>query len=157
MAQMGVGGIDSWTKLAYPMDAYRLSGNEPHAYKVRLLPVARGAVKPATPGPRDWNDPATGYRVVRLSEEAGSTSFYFHQNAYTATGDKIVIEVPDGLATVDLNTRASPIAGQAVVAPKSRQVLLCEGRHRLRNAPGYESDARRGEGRAPAIPVQASR
>ena len=69
MAQMGVGGIDSWTRLAYPMDAYRISGNEPHAYKVRLLPVARGPAAPAVP-PREWIDPATGFRIVRLSEEA---------------------------------------------------------------------------------------
>ena len=49
LAQMGVGGIDSWTRLAYPMDAYRIDGDEPHAYRVRLLPVARGASTPATP------------------------------------------------------------------------------------------------------------
>lgn len=41
MTQMGVGGIDSWTKLAYPMEAYRLSGSEPRSYRVRLRPVAR--------------------------------------------------------------------------------------------------------------------
>ena len=127
MAQMGVGGIDSWTRLAYPMDAYRISGTDPHACKVRLLPVARGPEKPAVP-PRDWIDPATGFHIVRLSEEAGSQSFYFHQNAYTATGDKMVIEVPDGLATVNLNTRVverivSGRAGQSVVGRKSRQVF----------------------------------
>jgi hypothetical protein len=83
MAQMGVGGIDSWTRLAYPMDAYRISGSEPHAYTVRLLPVARGPAAPATP-PREWIDPATGFRIVRLSDERGSESLYFHQNAYTA-------------------------------------------------------------------------
>ncbi len=127
MAQMGVGGIDSWTRLAYPMDPYRISGSEPHAYKVRLLPIARGPATPATP-PREWIDPATGYHVIRLSEEGGSGSLYFHQNAYTAAGDKMVIEVPDGLATVDLNTRAverivSGRAFQSVVARKSRQVF----------------------------------
>jgi beta-galactosidase len=132
MAQMGVGGIDSWTRLAYPMDAYRISGSEPHAYKVRLVPVARGPAQPAAP-PRDWIDPATGYRVVRLSEDGGSASLYFHQNAYTATGDKMVLEVPDGLATVDLNTRAverivTGRAGQTVVAPKSRQVFYVRDR-----------------------------
>ena len=127
MAQMGVGGIDSWTKLAYPMDGYRIAGDHPHAYRVRLLPVARGAATPATP-PRDWIDPATGYHIVRLSEEAGSTSLYFHQNAYTSTGDKMIIEVPDGLATVNLKTRAverivSGRVSHVVVGPKSRQVF----------------------------------
>jgi beta-galactosidase len=127
LAQMGVGGIDSWTKLAYPMDAYRIAGNEPHAYRVRLLPVARGPVTPTSP-PREWVDAATGHRIIRLSEEAGSTSLYFHQNAYTAAGDKLVIAVPDGLATVELKTRAVErvVSGQVshvVVGPKSRQVF----------------------------------
>ena len=127
MAQMGVGGVDSWTKLAYPMDAYRIAGDRPHAYSVRLVPVARGAAAPAAP-PREWTDPATGYRIVRLSEEAGSTSLYFHQNAYTATGDKMIIQVPDGLATVNLKTReveriVSGRVSDVVVGPKSRQVF----------------------------------
>ena len=132
MAQMGVGGIDSWTRLAYPMDAYRIKGDQPHAYRVRLLPVARGASRPATPSaatpPREWIDPATGYRIVRLSEEPGSTSLYFHQNAYTASGDKLLIAVPDGLATVDLKTRAvervvSGRVSHVVVGPRSRLVF----------------------------------
>ncbi len=41
MAQMGVGGIDSWTRLAYPMEPYRLSGSEPHTFRVRLRPLFR--------------------------------------------------------------------------------------------------------------------
>jgi oligogalacturonide lyase len=55
--------------------------------------------------PRDWIDPATGHRVIRLSAEPGSSSLYFHQNAYTSEGDKMVITTPDGIATVNLTTR----------------------------------------------------
>jgi len=55
--------------------------------------------------PRDWIDPATGHRVVRLSREPGSASLYFHQNAYTAEGDKMIISTPSGLSAVDLKTR----------------------------------------------------
>src|SRR5687767_6571191 len=33
--------------------------------------------------PGEWIDPQTGHRVIRLSRDAGSTSFYFHQNTYT--------------------------------------------------------------------------
>src|SRR5262249_2575366 len=33
--------------------------------------------------PREWIDPSTGHRVIRLSTEPGSSSLYFHQNAYT--------------------------------------------------------------------------
>jgi hypothetical protein len=40
----------------------------------------RGAQEPV---PREGIDPDTGHRVVRLSDEPGSQSLYFHQNAYT--------------------------------------------------------------------------
>jgi len=39
----------------------------------------------------DWVDPETGHRVTRLSRLPGeSQSFYFHQNAFTREGDKMV-------------------------------------------------------------------
>jgi oligogalacturonide lyase len=60
----------------------------------------------ATDAPAEWIEPATGHRVVRLSREPNSASLYFHQNAYTTEGDKMVITTPDGLATVNLQTRA---------------------------------------------------
>ena len=39
--------------------------------------------------PKEWIDPDTGHRVVRLTDEPGSQSLYFHQNPYTATGDGV--------------------------------------------------------------------
>ena len=61
-----------------------------------------GPARPATP-PRDWIDPADGLpHHPPVGGGRAAQSLYFHQNAYTATGDKMVIEVPDGLATVDL-------------------------------------------------------
>src|SRR5258706_15493478 len=83
--------------------------------------------------PREWVEPTTGHRVVRLSDEAGSASLYFHQNPYTASGDKLLISVPGGLATVDLETRKTErvVDGRVshvVVGPKSRSVYyLKEG------------------------------
>lgn len=56
--------------------------------------------------PLEWIDLATGHRVIRLSREAGSASLYFHQNAYTSEGDKLIISTPSGLATVNLTNRA---------------------------------------------------
>jgi beta-galactosidase len=41
---MGAGGIDSWSANAYPMTPYRISGEEPHSFRYRLIPV-----DPATP------------------------------------------------------------------------------------------------------------
>jgi len=41
----------------------------------------------------DWIDPDTGHRIVRLSRVPGeSQSLYFHQNEFTASGDKLVYE-----------------------------------------------------------------
>jgi oligogalacturonide lyase len=76
--------------------------------------------------PTEWVEPS-GHRVIRLSREPGSSSFYFHQNAYTASGDKLVIATPDGLYTINLKTREiEPVvegrARQVVVGRKSRQV-----------------------------------
>jgi oligogalacturonide lyase len=55
--------------------------------------------------PKEWIDPDTGHRVVRLSEEAGSSSLYFHQNGYTPDGLKLIISTPTGLSEVNLKTR----------------------------------------------------
>jgi oligogalacturonide lyase len=41
----------------------------------------------------EWVDPDTGHRVVRLSRVPGSSgSFYFHQNAFSPRGDKMVYD-----------------------------------------------------------------
>src|SRR6266496_3884958 len=56
--------------------------------------------------PREWIDPDTGHRVLRLSDEPGSASLYFHQNAYTPDGEKLIITTPTGLSTINLKTRA---------------------------------------------------
>src|SRR5580704_6807915 len=59
---------------------------------------------PAEP-PTEWIDPDTGHRVIRLSREPGSQSLYFHQNPYTADGDKLVITTTNGISTINLKTR----------------------------------------------------
>ena len=64
--------------------------------------------------PTDWVDAQTGHRVVRLSREAGSASLYFHQNAYSPEGEKLLITTPGGLTTVNLKTRELDI-----VVPRS--------------------------------------
>jgi oligogalacturonide lyase len=72
------------------------------------LCVARafGADAPADPAdkPREWIDPDTGHRVIRISDEPGSISLYFHYNSYTPEGDKMVFSAPSGVWTVDLTT-----------------------------------------------------
>ena len=89
--------------------------------------VFRIALFAETP-PKEWVDPATGHRVVRLSDESGTASLYFHQNPYTASGDKMVVTTREGLATIDVRTRKiEPIVAgrvsQVVVGRKTRQVF----------------------------------
>ena len=62
----------------------------------------------------EWIDASTGHRVVRLSNEPGSLSLYFHQNAYSPRGDKMIIYTPEGLATVNLKTRAIELVAPGV-------------------------------------------
>ena len=62
----------------------------------------------APPQPRQWVDPATGHRVVRLSEDPGSSTLYFHDNAFSATGDKLMFRTPQGIAVVDVAKIGSP-------------------------------------------------
>ena len=67
-----------------------------------------------SPTATEWIDAATGHRVIRLSNEPGSLSLYFHQNAYTPQGDKMIIYTPEGLATVNLKTRAVELVAPGV-------------------------------------------
>jgi oligogalacturonide lyase len=67
-----------------------------------LAPQLRAQSQPAT----EWIDADTGHRVVRLSTEQGSESIYFNLNPFTPDGKKMVITTPDGIALVNLETRA---------------------------------------------------
>jgi len=82
--------------------------------------------------PKEWVDPETGHRVVRLSDEPGSSSFYFHQNGYTAKGDKLVFSTRTGLSTYNFKTKkieqiVEGRAGSVIVGPKTRKVFYFKG------------------------------
>lgn len=77
--------------------------------------------------PTDWIDTDTGHRIVRLSREAGSESLYFHQNAYTTEGDKLIMTSPTGIYTFNFKSReiekvVDGRVGVIVVGRKTRQV-----------------------------------
>jgi oligogalacturonide lyase len=55
--------------------------------------------------PTDWVDPVTGHRVIRLSREDNTQSLYFNQNPFTPDGTRLVVTVPNGIATINLKTR----------------------------------------------------
>jgi oligogalacturonide lyase len=93
-----------------------------------------GAQEPKTSEPpAEWIEPVTGHRVIRLSQRPDTSSFYFHQNAYTETGDKLVVSTRGGgLAAINLKTRdIEPLvegrAGQVIVGKKTRQVFYTKG------------------------------
>lgn len=77
--------------------------------------------------PLEWVDPDTGHKIVRLSREAGSQSLYFHQNAYTSEGDKLIWTSPTGVYTYNFKTKeidkvVDGRVGVIVVGRKTRQV-----------------------------------
>lgn len=87
--------------------------------------------------PKEWVDQGTGHRVVRLSDAPGSESLYFHQNAFTAEGDKMVMVTPGGISTVNFKTheldlvvpgiaRSTNISHGIIVGKKSRQVYYVQ-------------------------------
>ncbi|MBI5425475.1 MAG: PD40 domain-containing protein [Opitutae bacterium] len=56
--------------------------------------------------PREWIDPATGHRVIRLTDEPGSNSFYFNYNAFSPDGRWMVYTTPKGgISALELATR----------------------------------------------------
>lgn len=82
--------------------------------------------------PREWIDKDTGHRIVRLSDEDGSSSFYFHQNGYTASGDKLVFSTRAGLSTYNFKTKkieqiVEGRAGSVIVGKKTRKVFYTKG------------------------------
>jgi oligogalacturonide lyase len=85
-----------------------------------------------TEQPPEWIDKDTGHRVVRLSDEDGSASFYFHQNGYTEGGDKLVFSTRTGLSTYNFKTKkieqiVEGRAGSVVVGKKTRKVFYTRG------------------------------
>ena len=87
--------------------------------------------EPAAP-PLEWIDPATGHRIVRLSRETGSSSLYFHQNAYTAGGDRMVFTARPGLCAYNFKTHDIEVlvpgrVSDVIVGRRSRQVYYFKG------------------------------
>ncbi|WKL57317.1 oligogalacturonate lyase family protein [Asticcacaulis sp. ZE23SCel15] len=86
------------------------------------------APKPAGPVPKDWIDPKTGHRIIRISDEPGALGMYFYRHVYTPQGDIMVIKSPTGIQTVDLKTwKVTPLitgAGNDLLfaARKSRDI-----------------------------------
>ena len=107
--------------------------------------------------PREWIDPDTGHRVIRLSDEPGSASLYFHQNPYTPDSEKLIITTPTGLSAINLKTRAieKVVEGRVnvlIVGRKTGQVYYIRDRKTI-FATDLNTHATREIG---AVPARAS-
>ena len=75
-----------------------------------LLLITGAVVAAAAEPPASWIDPDTGHRVIRLTQEPGSESFYFNYNGYTPDGKKMAYTVPGGISVLNLSTlEAKPV------------------------------------------------
>ena len=83
--------------------------------------VAAGAslVRQA-PVPNEWIDADTGHRVVRLTGDAGGSTLYFHDNAFSPQGDKLMVNTPDGIAIGDVAAIGTAGARLSTIAPRAR-------------------------------------
>jgi oligogalacturonide lyase len=76
---------------------------------VALTSGLRAAAPDGEP-PTSWVDPDTGHRVIRLTREPGSDSFYFNYNCFTPDGKKMAFTTPEGISVLDLTTHeAKPL------------------------------------------------
>lgn len=125
--------------------------SSPHVARAKPLSVALLALLAFGPPragageapPDAWIDPETGHQVIRLSRREGDNyDFYFHQNPFTADGDKMAFigSTPNGRSVFTVNIRAlgagplesRPITtgrsiGHEIVAPKCRQLFYLSG------------------------------
>ena len=86
-----------------------------------LVAVASPALQtPPAPERREWIDPATGHRVVRISDDPGSATLYFHDNAFSAAGDRMMFQTPKGIAVIDVARIGNAEARSEIVAPEAR-------------------------------------
>jgi oligogalacturonide lyase len=71
-------------------------------------------------GSKDWIDAATGHRIVRLTGEAGGSTLYFHDNAFSPEGDKIMFNTPSGIAVIDVAKIGTAGVEPEIVGPAVR-------------------------------------
>jgi oligogalacturonide lyase len=69
-----------------------------------VLPAFAADAPASSEPPTSWVDPDTGHRVIRLTREPGSDSFYFNYNGYTPDGKKMAYATPNGISVLNLET-----------------------------------------------------
>ncbi len=81
--------------------------------------------------PTTWVDQDTGHRIYRLSNEPGSSGFYFNVNAYSPDGRLMVYTAHDGIHTLELATKKTRLlvpggVHAIVVGRKTNSVFFSE-------------------------------
>src|SRR5438128_5321002 len=87
---------------------------------VASLVTAGSVLRPQEPPLKEWIDADTGHRVVRLTDDAGGSTLYFHDNAFSPEGDKMMFNTPNGIAIVDVGKIGTPGATLEIVASRAR-------------------------------------
>jgi oligogalacturonide lyase len=109
------------------------------------LPVGTSPDSP----PRSWIDQDTGHRIVRLSDEGGSSTLYFHDTAYTPEGDKFIFNTPNGIAMIDVAKIGTPQQKIEIVATGGRGAIMARRSRELYISRGG-GGGRGGQGGGPA-------
>lgn len=97
------------------------------------LVLSVGALSPQEK--RDWVDPDTGHRVVRLTDDGGGSTLYFHDNAFSPEGDTLMFNTPKGIAVVQVAKIGSPALKPEIVtqgrggyfARRTREIYSANG------------------------------
>ena len=121
-----------------------------------LAVAAAGTAFQAQPAPsrRDWIDPATGHRIVRISDEPGSTTLYFHDSAFSAAGDRMMLRTPKGVGVIDVAKIGEADARIDIVAAQARGGFFARrGREIYLSAAAGNSGGGRGEATVMAVNV----
>jgi oligogalacturonide lyase len=118
---------------------------------IAALALALGGALPnQEPPPRDWIDRDTGHRIVRLTDDAGGSTLYFHDNAFSPAGDRLIVNTPKGIALIDVAGIGTAAARPEVIAPGGRGGYFARHTREVYfNAPG----AGGGRGRGPVTAV----
>jgi oligogalacturonide lyase len=67
--------------------------------------VAQVPMQNSPTPPKTWVDKDTGHRVWRLTDEPGSSAFYFNVNDYSPDKRFMIYTAPDGIHTLELANR----------------------------------------------------
>ncbi len=114
------------------------------------LTTAGGALHVHEQPPTEWTDPGTGHRVVRLTDAAGGSTLYFHDNAFSPSGDTLMFNTPNGIAVVEVAKIGANGTKPEIVAPAARGGYFARRTREIYfNAPAASGE--RGSGAVKAV------